>query len=67
MDTVSNVIYSVNILPASTKQTLGRSVLPDRFVSDSRSQQGEIVGAGLGSTIGLSHQIGDVVVPATVA
>lgn len=67
MDTMNNTIFSVTILPVSNKLTLGGSVLPDRFVSGSKSQQSAIVGADLGSTVRLGRQIADVIIPATVA
>lgn len=67
MDAISNAIFSVTIFPASTEQTARGSVLPDRFVSGTRSQETAIVGADLGSTVNLSNPIGAVIVPVVLA
>jgi hypothetical protein len=66
MDIVNNAVFSVTIQRVSNKQNLGGSVLPDRFISSSKSQDEAIVSSELGSTIHLGHQIGDVIIPATV-
>ncbi len=67
MNSISNAVFSVIVLPVSNEQTPTGSVLPDRFVSGSKSQQAAIVGADLASTIQRGRPLCAVVVPTIVA
>ena len=51
MNTVDNAERSVTFLPISNEIKLGRSVLPERFVSSSKYQRAGIVNSELGSSL----------------
>ncbi|MBK9625481.1 MAG: hypothetical protein IPO38_13550 [Rhodocyclaceae bacterium] len=60
MNTFGNALFSVIVLPVSNEQIIGASILPYRYVSGSKSQQAEIVGADLASTAHSGRKISPV-------
>lgn len=67
MDSINNAILAVTVLPVSNVQTLGGSVLPDRFISGSASQPASIMDGDLASSLHQCRQFASVIVPAIVA
>lgn len=63
MLTESNALFTVVYVPASSKQELERSVLPERFVSSSEFQPTAIVGEEFGGAVRLVRPIGQVMIP----
>lgn len=59
----SNLLQAVVVVPATNELTPVRSVLPDRFVSDSNVHGGSIMPAGLGSSIDLKQDV-HLIIPA---
>lgn len=59
-------MFSVTVLPVSNELAIGGSVLPDRFVSGSQAQPFSIVGDDFGSSVRLTRQVGEALIPATI-
>ncbi len=66
MEPMDNTLFSVTVLPVSNVKILRGSVLPERFVSDSRSQPSAIVGDDLGSSVRVIHEVCEVVAPVAI-
>lgn len=60
MDSVDNTLITVIVQPVSNRQDLAASVLPERFVSESRCQPSPIMGDDFGSCVRLVQRVGTV-------
>ncbi len=66
MNSLENAQITIMVVPVSNEFQVGRSVLPDRFVSGSEVQSFPIMGDDFSSSVRLSRGVAEVIVPANI-